>query len=77
MSPDRAPAQTPVNWPARCRGASVPASRRFVLIRSPARFNPEKQSDPRCVEAPFFVALGNGEHEWQCLERTYSVTVAF
>jgi hypothetical protein len=71
MSPDRAPAQPDAEAPA------SPASRRFVLIRSPARFNPEKQSDPRCVEAPFFVALGNGEHEWQCLERTYSVTVAF
>jgi len=39
--------------------------------------NPEWQSGPRCIEVPFFVALGNGEHAWQCLERTCSVTVAF
>jgi hypothetical protein len=24
--------------------------------------NPDKQSSPRCVEVPFFVALGNEEH---------------
>ncbi len=29
---------TPVNSPARCSRANVTASRRFVLIRSPARF---------------------------------------
>jgi hypothetical protein len=39
--------------------------------------DPDKQSGPRCIEVPFFVALGNGEHAWQCLERTCSVTVAF
>ena len=37
--------------------------------------DPDKQPGPRCLEAPFFVALGNGEHAWQCLERTCSVTV--
>jgi hypothetical protein len=31
-------AQTPVSSPARCSRASVTASRRFVLIRSPERF---------------------------------------
>ena len=39
--------------------------------------DPDKQSGPRCVEVPFFVALGNGELAWQCLVRTRSVTVAF
>ncbi len=24
--------------------------------------DPEWQSGPRCIEVPFFVALGNGEH---------------
>ena len=28
---------------------------------------------PRCIEVPFFLALGNGEHAWQRLERTCSV----
>jgi hypothetical protein len=39
--------------------------------------DPDWQPGPRCIEAPFFVAPGNGEHAWQCLERTCSVTVAF
>ena len=39
--------------------------------------DPDVQSGPRCVEVPFFVAPGNGEHAWQCLERTCGVTVAF
>jgi hypothetical protein len=40
-------------------------------------FDPDKQSGPRCMEVLFFVAPGNGEHLWQCLELTCSVTVAF
>src|SRR3954469_16416748 len=40
-------------------------------------FDPDKQSGPRCIEVPFFVAPGNGEHVWQCLELTCGVTVAF
>jgi hypothetical protein len=40
-------------------------------------FDPDKQSGPRCIEVLFFVALGNGEHVWQCLELTCGVTVAF
>src|SRR5271165_6545499 len=39
--------------------------------------DPDWESGPRCIEVPFFVALGNGEHAWQCLERTCGVTVAF
>ena len=39
--------------------------------------DPDKQSGPRCIEVSFFVALGNGEHGWQCLELTCGVTVAF
>src|SRR5689334_24779758 len=40
-------------------------------------FDPDKQSGPRCIEVIFFVAPGNGEHVWQCLELTCGVTVAF
>src|SRR3954467_11436540 len=40
-------------------------------------FDPDKQSGPRCIEVLFFVAPGNGEHVWQCLELTCGVTVAF
>src|ERR1044071_5636592 len=40
-------------------------------------FDPGKQSGPRCMEVLFFVAPGNGEHLWQCLELTCGVTVAF
>src|SRR3954451_2097948 len=40
-------------------------------------FDPDKQSGPRCIEVLFFVAPGNGEHVWQCLEPTCGVTVAF
>ncbi len=39
--------------------------------------DPDKQSGPRCIEVLFFVALGNGEHAWQCLDPTCGVTVAF
>ena len=39
--------------------------------------DPDKQSGPRRVEVPLFVAPGNGEHAWQCLVRTCGVTVAF
>ena len=39
--------------------------------------DPDKQSGPRRVEVPFFVAPGNREHAWQCLVRTCGVTVAF
>ena len=39
--------------------------------------DPDKQSGPRCIEVLFFVAPGNGEHVWQCLELTCGVTVAF
>jgi len=38
--------------------------------------DPDVQSGPRRVEVPRFVASGNGEHVWQCLERTCGVTVA-
>ena len=38
--------------------------------------NPDKQSGPRCIEVPFFVAPGNGEHAWQCLDPTCGVTIA-
>jgi hypothetical protein len=44
---------------------------------SAVALDPDKQSGPRCVEVPFFVALGSEEHAWQCLERTCGVTVAF
>jgi hypothetical protein len=40
-------------------------------------YDPDKQSGPRCIEVLFFVALGNGEHAWQCLDPTCGVTVAF
>src|SRR3954462_951769 len=40
-------------------------------------FDPDKQSGPRCIEVLFFVAPGNGEHVWQCLDPTCGVTVAF
>jgi hypothetical protein len=40
-------------------------------------FDPDKQSGPRRMEVLFFVAPGNGEHVWQCLEFTCGVTVAF
>jgi hypothetical protein len=40
-------------------------------------FDPDKQSGPRCIEVLFFVAPGNGEHVWQCLELTCGVAVAF
>ena len=40
-------------------------------------FDPDKQSGPRCIEVLFFVAPGNGEHVWQCLQLTCGVTVAF
>ena len=40
-------------------------------------FDPDKQSGPRCIKVLFFVAPGNGEHVWQCLELTCGVTVAF
>jgi hypothetical protein len=56
------------------------ASRRATVLRlsiSTVVCDPDKQSGPRCIEVPFFVALGNGEHGWQCLERTCGVTVAF
>jgi hypothetical protein len=39
--------------------------------------DPDKQSGPRCIEVPFFVAPRNGEHAWQCLDYTCGVTVAF
>jgi transposase len=39
--------------------------------------DPDKQSGPRRIEVPLFVALGNGEHVWQCLDRTCGVTIAF
>ena len=39
--------------------------------------DPDKQSGPRCIKVLFFVAPGNGEHVWQCLELTCGVTVAF
>src|SRR4051795_12312725 len=39
-------------------------------------FDPDKQSGPRCIEVLFFVAPGNGEHVWQCLDPTCGVTVA-
>ena len=39
--------------------------------------DPDKQSGRRCIEVPFFVAPGNGEHAWQCLDYTCGVTVAF
>ena len=38
--------------------------------------DPDVQSGPRRVEVPRFVASGNGEHVWQCLEHTCGVTVA-
>jgi hypothetical protein len=38
--------------------------------------DPDVQSGPRRVEVPRFVAPGNGEHVWQCLERTCDVTLA-
>src|SRR6476660_3365404 len=38
-------------------------------------FDPDKQSGPRCIKVLFFVAPGNGEHVWQCLELTCGVTV--
>ena len=40
-------------------------------------FDPGKQSGLRCIEVLFFVAPGNGEHVWQCLDPTRGVTVAF
>jgi hypothetical protein len=39
--------------------------------------DPDKRSGPRCMEVLFFVAPGNGEQVWQCLELTCGVTVAF
>jgi hypothetical protein len=56
---------------------SEPSHGDRVRLTSLRWSNPDKQSGPRCIEAPFFVALGNGEHAWRCLERTCSVTVAF
>jgi hypothetical protein len=52
------------------------------MLTSPAEafwvaYDPDKQSGPRCIEVLFFVALGNGEHAWQCLDPTCGVTVAF
>src|SRR5215472_17928252 len=38
--------------------------------------DPDVQSGPRRVDVPRFVASGNGEHVWQCLERTCGVTAA-
>jgi hypothetical protein len=38
--------------------------------------DPEQESGPRCIEVPFFVAPGNGEHAWQHLYCTCSVTIA-
>jgi hypothetical protein len=40
-------------------------------------FDPDKQSGSRFIEILFFVAPGNREHVWQCLEPTCGVTVAF
>jgi transposase len=54
-------------------------SRRVIVLRlsiSAVAFDPDKQSGPRCVEVSFFVALGNGEHGWQCLDYTCGVTIA-
>ena len=39
--------------------------------------DPDWESGPRCTEVSFFVAPGNGEHAWQCLDCTCGVTVAF
>jgi hypothetical protein len=55
------------------------SSRRVIVLRlstSAVAFDPDKQSGPRCVEISFFVALGNGEHGWQCLYYTCGVTIA-
>jgi transposase len=55
------------------------ASQRVIVLRlsiSAVVCNPDKQSGPRCVEVSFFVALGNGEHGWQCLDHTCGVTIA-
>ena len=38
--------------------------------------DPISSPDPRCVEVPFLVALGNREHAWQCLDCACSVTIA-
>jgi hypothetical protein len=50
----------------------VPVSARAIMSswKSLRWFDPGKQSDPRRLnlEVPFFVAPGNGEHVWQCLE---------
>jgi hypothetical protein len=52
-------------------GLSEPRGRAIVLRLTSLRWlATPKNSGPRCVEVPFFVALGNGEHAWQCLERT-------
>ena len=58
----------------------IPVSARAIVLRLdiPAVVcDPDKQSGPRRIEVPFFVALGNGEHVWQCLKRTCGAAVAF
>jgi hypothetical protein len=61
-------------------GRFVRSSPRAIVLRlktSAVACDPDRQSGPRCIEVPFFVAPGNGEHAWQCLDYTCGVTVAF
>ena len=44
---------------------------------TPVADDPDWESGPRRIEVSFFVAPGNGEHAWQCLDCTCGATVAF
>ncbi len=39
--------------------------------------DPDKQSGPRCIEVPFFVAPGNGEHAWRLCQSNGGVVCAW
>jgi len=54
-------------------------SHRAIALRlasSAVVWNPDRQSGPRRVEVPHFVAPGNGEHAWQSLTCACGVAVA-
>ena len=44
---------------------------------TPVAYDPDWESGPRRIEVSFFVAPGNGEHAWQCLDYTCGDPVAF
>jgi hypothetical protein len=56
--------------------ASLERANASRLTKPAVVCDPDKQSGPRCIEVPPFVAPGNGQHAWQCLHRTCGAAFA-